>query len=593
MIRYIACCLGVLMVATTMTAMAHAQPEDERTFRSEHFSITWAPDQVPEPSDADGNGTPDAIERLAATLEEARTFLLDQLGYRPPPGDDPYPIYLGSTRGYVRAAPGGEGDSRPSFIVFPTALVADDVSAVALRAFAVHEYMHAIQEGYDHSEDHWIQEASAAWVEDLFDDPSDPNHRYLQSFIAYPERGLEYDSGNQIYGAFLFLQFLTERYGGGSETGASLVREIWEEIAPSSARDLDSFAAIGEVLARRGVTLADAWSEFLHWRWQLRRFEEGSSYRAALPTAWPVPASSVEVAAETCRVETAELPTAAGQYVRLVPRDRQRGRPWTITAEGSSGATAMALVKRAGTRPEEHLLDFDVSGVARLHLTDDPPVRRVTVALGNAGTDDQAIAYSARRDASRKVRTDLDGDDVATFGIGTTLSGTVTCAGSPAPFADVVITESDVNGRTQTYEVATDRSGSWRASVRPEAHATYSANVVDPLLTPVTAGLFDVTVQVAVYIEVADTTVARGADVVIDGEVFPLHPGVPVVLERRRPEGPWRTADEVTVGPDGNFQMSFVPPAPGIWEIRARVVATNDHDHAPGSSFAHLISVSE
>jgi hypothetical protein len=281
-----------LVVLAAMAPTAPAAPGPERTHSSDHFTIIWVDDpsspNAPDLTDADSSRLPDGVERILAPFETARAFELGELGYKEPPVEGRYPLYVavGDGRGYTRTAPGGSGRSKPSFIVIRPDIADPGNSDGYMRAFAGHEYFHAIQYGYDAGENDWILEASATWMEDLLADESNLNHVYLRRFVPFPRGGLD-TGGDRDCGAFLFVQFLAERYGGGNLAGADIIREMWEQMAVPDAPDLDSQAALYAVLASKGVSVEQAWSEFLLWQRYLGHFEEGESYTEALAgTKW-------------------------------------------------------------------------------------------------------------------------------------------------------------------------------------------------------------------------------------------------------------------------------------------------------------------
>src|SRR5918999_2088276 len=211
--------VAVAVAASTVEVAGAA----EHTFRTEHFALTWTDDasdaDAPDLRDRDGDGVPDSVVRMANAFEDARAFLLDELGYREPPTRGRYNLYLSSEidRAFARPAPGGEGRSKPSFITIPTHLMRFATSVGEVRTFAVHEYFHAVQLGYDAGEERWIFEATSSWAEGLFGPARDHNHVYLYDFVPRLELGLRSEDGIHEYGAFLFIQFLTERYGGSPE----------------------------------------------------------------------------------------------------------------------------------------------------------------------------------------------------------------------------------------------------------------------------------------------------------------------------------------------------------------------------------------
>jgi hypothetical protein len=605
--------LFAVLITSTGVRIAAAQSVPERTHTTTNFSITWVDDasdpSAPDLTDTNGDGLPDAVERMAAAFEAARTFLLVDLGYQAPPVQGLYPLYIaapGST-GRTQPAPGGVGNSQPSFIVVPPEFVQSGESDATMGVLAVHEYFHAIQIGYDAAEQHWITEASSAWVEDLFVDGVDHNHPYLRDFLPFPRTSLAASNERHEYGAFLFLQFLTERYGGGSVEGAPIVRELWEEMAVpeaiNGAPDRDAVGAIEAVLTRRGTTLTDAWSEFLIWRRRLGHFGEGASYRAAAEgTGFRSLLRASTVRAESCRLdsddEDEELARLSGDYVGLVPHGKgPRATNATLTVQGPVGATASYMLKRKGAPVRERVLTFRSDGVA----SDEVPfgwvsVKNIIVALGNGSSapEGMTLAYSLRLPGADRVAVSgPTGASVVQSGTAALISGSVTCGGAPAPFADIVVTEQEVvSGRSQTFAVETDERGSYRVVTTPQANAMYEVELVDPLLSPEKPDrTLRVDVQVIVRLELVDDQVPAGTPVEVTGEVFPAHPGAPIAVEFRRPAGAWQFGAEATVMASGSYSASFVPPDTGIYEVRANMLATNDDDHVPGISAGKLLEV--
>ena len=113
-----------------------------------------------------------------------------------------------------------------AYIVFDQAL-ADDGT---LESYAFHEFNHACQYAIDANEGDAFYENTAAFM-DRFLKPTGPaSATGIADFQAMPERSLDSISGSGAtdeyeYGAGLFLQFLTERYGAGR---SDIVRELWE-----------------------------------------------------------------------------------------------------------------------------------------------------------------------------------------------------------------------------------------------------------------------------------------------------------------------------------------------------------------------------
>lgn len=590
-----------------------AGPPPEETYDTEHFSITWVTDpshrDAPDLTDADSNGVPDAVEAMAAAFEAARAFELGELGYREPPGSERYPLYVavGAGTGYTHELPGGSGRSRPSFIAIPPRFVELSATEDRMRAFAAHEYMHAIQIGYDAREDVWITEASSSWVEDRFVDEANPAHHLLEAFVPRPRLSLDTISGSHEYGAWLFLQFLTERFGGGSVVGSSIIRELWEEMAVPEAipgaPDRSSLEAIEVVVARRGTPLERAWAEFLLWRRALGHFEEGAAYKAALKrSGWPALLASSSAGAETCRLTTDSsfgegLSPLSGDYVKLEPGRKAPAQSTSrLTVEGPAGTAAFYTLKPHDGPLQEVLMTFGPDGVATADIAfGRTQARRVIVGLGNGSpTEEEShVAYSllfpgrSRVDASPPA-----GLSSLLYGTGAFQSGNVTCGGRPAPFADVLITETEVvSGRTQTYETETDAFGRWRTIVSPDANAIFFATVADPLLSRVDSERSTVGVRLNITADLASSRVPEGSPITISGTVAPAHPAALVTVEFRRPEGEWRVGAEVVMDASGAYEASFTLPNSGVWEIRSSVLDTGDDDHLPGQTPGRIVFV--
>jgi hypothetical protein len=583
----------------------------EGTYSSENFTITWVDDpsdpNAPDLADLDGDGVPDAVTRIVAALESARAFMLTDLGYHAPPVDVRYPVQIaiGDDRGYTQALPGGIGNSRPSFTVVPPRYVRSSTSDAEMRAFAVHEYFHAVQNGYDYSEAAWIGEASSAWVEDLFVDDADPNHEYLVEFVPFPRRPLHFANTYAEYGAFLFLQFLTERHGGGSVAGAGLVRELWELMAVpegiTGAPDLSPAAAITAVVERHGSNMQHVWGEFLLWRLQLGRFEEGAPYRDAVgPEAWPVWLRTTSVRAESCRLSSdadseEKLPPLSGDFVRVRPHSKGPGHARAVlTVEGPAGTTGFFVVAGRKVAAQELLL-FDADGVARAPVRfGTKQVRAIKLGLGNAHTEEDAtLAYSLRLEGrSRTEMSPPSGVSSVFYGTSALVTGTVTCRGAPAPFANVMVTERTADGGSQTFVEETNETGRWQLGVTPTANAVYTAELVDPLLSRAVAeGQHELGVHVLVSMQLADDRPLSGSPVIVDGDIMPAHPGAKVALEYRRPELEWELGTEVAVDGASRYHAEFLLPGPRIWQVRARVVDTGDSDHLPATSGAEIVDV--
>lgn len=589
--RSIALCLAVASIAATFASPAGAR---EQTYKTTHFTLTWddAGRESPDAADGDSDGVPDSVQRMGAAFENARGFLIDELGYLDPPTHGRYELYVGTTdRGFTRPVPGGQGRSRPSLTMVPPRLMRRTTTTRAIDSFAVHEYFHAIQIGYDVGDASWVKEATAAWVEGVYPRSAGGNQNYLQWFVPVPNLALDNANGSHEYGAFLFFQFLTERYSDAPDPG--IVREMWEDMAVPQAipgaPDRDVWGALEEVLAARGTTIFEAWREFLLWQWQLKRFANGADYKRALREfKWPTAPTS-EVTGESCRID-ASLPRFSGLYERFIPGP---SRTALLTVSGSPETAGFVILKLVKRPPLVTDLTFDADGMATFEFAT-RQVRHVTIGVGpgtKAGGQ-TPISYSLQLDAADNVSaTAPEAPTSLTHGDETEIFGRIDCNGAPAPFARVMLTETEVaSGTTRTTELFTDDLGTWALTVEPTVHTTYSVAVVDPFFSSATSPEMTIEVEVDVTIAISDDLIESGGSIVVEGTVTPAHEK-PILIEVRRAEGVWHTAAEATVDASGDYAAEITFPADGAWEVRARMPGTGHTDHLPGESAARLLQV--
>ncbi|MGI8774685.1 MAG: hypothetical protein ACR2KQ_06685 [Actinomycetota bacterium] len=591
-----------LLTAGALVVPSERASAEDASYETEHFSITFSRDandpDAPEQTDADLDGVPDSVERLGAALERGRALIVGELGYKPPPNEGLYPVYIARAfgQGFVRVAP-GDSRSRSSYMVIPPERLASTAPDVAIAALAVHEYFHAVQYGYDYRADYWFTEASSAWIEERLDDAANTPLFTLNDFVPHPEQGFTSLPGVGEYGAFLFLEFLSERYDAGRP---DVVRALWEQMAAGWASgtgsEVSSMAAVESWLQGRGFTLSESWNEFMLWRLRLGHFSEGDAYRAAVTEPWPAYPTDTKVSRQTCRLVAGggNLTPFGSAYARLKPT-RRGPHEATLTATGPAGATGFVSVKPRGEPERITPLVFGSDGVAQADVAfSRRTVPRLIVALGNTSLSEPAtIAYSLMRSHAWNADVTSSVPSSVEFGTSIRVQGTASCAGRPAPFARVELAETLTDGSTTTHSLVTDDEGRWSISLSPEESASYVAKLVDPLLPAATTASRFNAVKPLVAIDVAEQ-VALGDDIEVTGTVTPVHAGAPIVLEYRRPaRSEWLLGAEVTLEPDGTYGGSFTLPERGFWEVRARMTSTLDEDHRPGTSGTKTVEVSD
>ncbi len=595
--RTAALSLSLLLMGIS-SAPARGQ-DSEGSSRSTHFEITWENDpsspDAPDLTDSDADGVPDAIVRVLGTFERARGFLVDELGYRAPPNEDAYPTFVAEAQGlgYTQPLFLTQEQSQPSYILVPLRLVRADVDQGQLDIFAVHEFHHAIQLGYDSLDDHWLREATSTWLEDVWRDDLDRNHLLLRPFVPQPHLPLDFVGSQHEYGAFLYLQFLSERYDNGSTT---LVRDIWQKLAEPA---IGSLAAIESVLASRGIPLSSAWGEFLLWRWRLEHFSEGQAYIGALAgSGWPVANTVEPVAADSCRREIEPMPPLAASYIKVQPaRDAPDFALAHVSVYGPPGSAGMAEFKLKDLPAAEQVLIFDTDGVARFDLAfGRRQARRLVLGLSTTERPFPGLerplplAWSLRYDGMEATGMGpLQAPSKTTAFNGAQISGDVTCGGLPAPGVEITVTETDASGEGDEYPAVSGPDGSWVVIVSPQSRSSYTASVTDPLLGGAESGPVTVQVAIEVSLVVTDPQVELGDPLRLAGRTFPALEGTEIEIQFRRPERPWRSGPMVRTGPEGDYAAELILPRPGVWVIRVLGVPLSDAHLRNISTFRHVV----
>lgn len=135
-----------------------------------------------------------------------------------------------------------------------------------LQVTAAHEYFHAVQFGYDASEDPWFMEATATWAEDYVYNDINDNVQYLaESPLTHPRMPMD-TSNHDVqlpYGDWIFFRFLSELYPDRAGALPSIVRSIWQHAdSAGNPRDTFSINAVARELKARGTTLSKVFAQF-------------------------------------------------------------------------------------------------------------------------------------------------------------------------------------------------------------------------------------------------------------------------------------------------------------------------------------------
>jgi hypothetical protein len=381
-------------------------------FCTTHFCVHYVESTADAPPlrDANGNGTPDWVERNADLLEFLWQKEVVEYGFRRPPADIDLPnhgpdgrfdVYLADiVDGGILGFCAPEPPPNYSFWNVPGYCVLDNDYSLAqigapglggiheLELTAVHEFFHAIQFGYDYGEDTWLLEGTATWIEDsVYDSFNEPDRRFPYSALRRPSVPVDDASATQPfqYGSWVFWRFLEEYLARtASKKDPSVIRRVWELADGSPGMpDRYSLQAVTEALAQRGRSLASSFREFAVWN-----FLPGRYYREG--RTWPsAPVSRTTTVGPRRTVRGAFLlDHLSSQYVAFVPGG---GTPRTARLSVSvalpstgTGSTAALIVLRKGRRPDVRPVRLSLGGRGRLTVPFGRGiVTRVVLVLAN------------------------------------------------------------------------------------------------------------------------------------------------------------------------------------------------------------------
>jgi hypothetical protein len=246
--------------------------------------VWWVTKTADAPSlvDRNRNRVPDWIDTTRATFRTVWRAEVGRFGYARPRPDsrgasgrnrpklDVYVADLGALGiyGYCTSDDPRRSVSRS---VSAYCAVDDDFSArqfrgttgaAALRVTAAHEFFHAIQYGLDWTDDLWLLEGTAAWIEDEVYPSVDDNFQYLRTSplareafyfpLDHDEPDMRRPESALPYGAWIWWRFLSERHGRG------LIRDVWNRTRGPAY----GIGAVEAALATRGESLGSAFADF-------------------------------------------------------------------------------------------------------------------------------------------------------------------------------------------------------------------------------------------------------------------------------------------------------------------------------------------
>ncbi len=278
-------------VASRIRSM-RSRPSCTNTYDTTHFRIhfdTTGPHAILDWPD------PWYLEAVAAAAESSWVDIVDELGFRAPPGDgsDPdggggnnrYDIYLQDCSGYYGYCQGSYTvPSTPRTDCTSYVVIDNDYSGFGyadptdpMTVTVAHEFCHSCQNSHDYMEATWYKECTSVWAEDVVYDDIDDYRFYLPYYYNYPYRSLEWQDGTglRMYGSAVWNFFLAEHLGTG------VVPSIWYEL--ESAADI--YVLMDVELSSRGTSLEEEFATFALWNWFTGARHDGAHYEES--AIWP------------------------------------------------------------------------------------------------------------------------------------------------------------------------------------------------------------------------------------------------------------------------------------------------------------------
>ena len=376
--------LGARPDTPNTTAMYHFDAGDTvLTFDSAggrfrvHYTTTGT-NMVPA-GDADGSGTPDSVEEVAALYEDVLTFY-EGLGFRAPRADTNVPIDNG-------------GDGRFDVYLVDFALKADGQfvqedcdsdgtcsgymvqendfagygypsRTYANRVLASHEFFHAVQAAYDVNETAIFSEGTATWATEQFDATLSDLESQAKGYLDRPDHSLNVPLPGPVdafsYGTGIFFEFLSEKLT------PAVVRELWEAAVGAP----EWFDRIDDVLLSHGSSFADAFASFAEWNLftktranPARSYKNGAKYALVKTEAQAAPVSIAAYRVFPAATGYLAVPAGgrAAMQVALVPGTADLSPLRLIVAVRRGEALDPVTTHAATDRPE-----LDVTGADEL-----------------------------------------------------------------------------------------------------------------------------------------------------------------------------------------------------------------------------------
>jgi len=367
--------------------------------------------------------TPQWVQLSLDTMQATWEREVRDLGYRPPRGDgteggdgrlDVYLKDLGAgLYGYCAAETRQRARTASGFCVLDNDYSPEQFPKKTpeqnLTVTAAHEFFHVVQYAYDYTEDPWMLESTATWIEEVVADDIDDNRQFLP-YSQLQSNYIPLDAFSTTYsfqyGNWIFWEYLAQRFG------PSLVRKAWRQ-AGSLRKDGDDYSvdALRRVLRPQGG-FTDVYADFA-----AANTVPALSYAEApgVPeyAAGP-PLADVELTRAGPRHrERTEIDHLAAESMIVRPGPDLTGKRWRlrlrVSGPGPQADPAVrVLVHKPGGRVATRSLELDERGRATLQVPfRSGEILAVTTTMANVST-----RFRCGRDTDFACRGTARDDDV-------------------------------------------------------------------------------------------------------------------------------------------------------------------------------------
>ncbi|WP_182523885.1 MXAN_6640 family putative metalloprotease [Nocardioides dongkuii] len=282
-----------------------------------------------------------------------------------------------------------------------------------LKVTAAHEFFHAVQFAYDYTEDRWLLESTATWMEERFADKVNDNRQFLPSSqVQAPWLPLDTFSStaSNQYGNWVFWEYLGGRFGKG------IVKDVWKRASPKGRKNPYSTGALKKVLKRRGGF------DKVYRSFAAANVTPGRTYPEG--KSWPEPPVNSAVLQKSRRSVSGSVAInhLAAQHARVVPGKGLRGKRWKvrIRVDGPSRKAspgAVVTVRKKSGKVERTSISLNRKGKGKTKVAfGKKSVRSVTITLVNASTRFRCGAADPAANPQYSCR-GLPRDDAGVFSV--------------------------------------------------------------------------------------------------------------------------------------------------------------------------------